>query len=94
MLLGDLLASFEDDGVAAQTALRLIDLTTLNRMRQHADANGITIGEYAQCAVRRFADGATTERCRSSARWADERPGAVCLQRASAYVTREDERPR
>jgi hypothetical protein len=58
MLLGDLLASFEDDEVAAQTALRLIDLTTLNRMRQHADANGITVGEYAQCSpLRRWCNG-------------------------------------
>jgi len=96
MLLGDLLASFEDDAVAAETALRVGDLTTLNRMRQHAEANGISVGEYAQTAVRRFSDGATDEEWVSllGAMGRTDDPGAVCLQRAFAYVTREDEKPR
>jgi hypothetical protein len=92
MLLGDLLASFEDDGLAAEIALRVGDLATLNRMRQQADANGISVGEYAQSAVRRFADGATDEEWVSliGAMGRTDDPGAVCLQRAFAYVTRAD----
>jgi hypothetical protein len=92
MLLGDLLASFEVDAVAAETALRLGDIAMLNRMRQQAEANGITLGEYAQSAVRRFANGATDEEWVSllGAMGRTDDPGAVCLQRAFAYVTRED----
>jgi hypothetical protein len=95
MLLSDLLASFEDDAIAAETALRVGDIATLNGMRQHAEANGLTIGEYAQSAVRRFADGATDEEWVSllGAMGRTNDPGATCLQRAFAYVTREDERP-
>src|SRR4051794_9491817 len=97
MLLGDLLATFDDDAVAAETALRLGDLAMLNRMRQQAEADGVTVGEYAQSAVRRFADGATDEEWVSllGAMGRTDDPGTVCLQRAFAYVTREDtESPR
>ncbi len=96
MLLGDVIASFDDDAIAAETALRLGDPTTLNRMRQHAEANGVGVGEYAQSAVRRFADGATDEEWVSliGAMGHTDDPGAVCLQRAFAYVIREDEKPR
>ena len=92
MLLGDLLASFEDDAVAAETALRLGDLSMLHRMRQHAEANGISVGAYAPSAVRRFADGATDEEWVSllGAMGRTDDPGSVCLQRAFAYVTRQD----
>jgi hypothetical protein len=92
MLLGDLLANFDDDAVAAETALRLSDLTTLNRMRESAEANGLTLGEYAQAAIRRFADGASDEDWVSllGAMGRTEDLGAVCLQRAFAYATRTD----
>ena len=92
MLLGDLLASFEDDAVAAEAALRLGDLTTLNRMRQYAEESGTSIGEYAQSAVRRFADGASDEEWVSllGAMGRTDDPGAVCLKRAFAYAARVD----
>lgn len=92
MLLSDLLASFEDDAIAAETALRVGDIAILNRMRQHAEASGLTIGAYAQSAVRRFADGASDDEWVSliGAMGRTDDPGTVCLQRAFAYVTRQD----
>jgi hypothetical protein len=94
MLLGDVLASFEDEAVATETILRLGDLSFVARLRECAELNSQTLGDYAMCAVRRFAAEASDEQWVTlmglMAR-ADD-PGAVCLRHA--LVCALDEKPR
>lgn len=84
MLLGDLLARFEDETVASETILRLGDLSLITRLRARAEAEGETLGAYAAGLVRRFATEASDETwitlMGALARGKD--PGAVCLKRA------------
>ena len=47
MLLGDLLNQFEDEGVAAETILRVGDLAMIAAMTRGAEAAGLTLGAYA-----------------------------------------------
>ncbi len=95
MLLGDLLAGFDDESIATETVLRLGDLALMTRLRERAEADGRTLGDYAASAVRRFATEASDERwvtlMGTLARAQD--PGAVCLKQALDYVLAEDERP-
>lgn len=90
MLLGDLLARFETPSFAEETVLAIGDLNLLARMRARAEAEGESLGEFAQGAVRRFAAEASDEDWVSLvgalARASD--PGAVCLKAAFNYVTR------
>jgi hypothetical protein len=91
MLLSDVIASLDDDGTAAEVALRLGDLVLLQNLQARAEAEGVTLGEYAKSAVRRYAD------CASDEEWvslmgalarADD-PGTVCLQRALTFVAKQ-----
>ena len=88
MLLGDILAHFEDEAFATETILRLGELTLVAKMRQLADASGRSLGDCAASAVRRFAAEASDEQWVSLmgalARAND--PGAVCLKQALAYA--------
>ena len=54
MLLGELLARFDDETVASETILRLGDLSLVAALRARADAEGVTLGAYAAGTVRRF----------------------------------------
>ena len=54
MLLGDLLARFEDETVASETLLHLGDLAPIAALQTQADAEGKTPGAYAAEAMRRF----------------------------------------
>ncbi|MFN3658696.1 MAG: hypothetical protein ACK4UO_15710 [Pseudolabrys sp.] len=84
MLLGDLLARFDDDTFAEEAVLSLGDLTLLARLREQAQANGERLGDYARGAVRRFAAEASDEDWVTllGALARAEDPGAVCLKRA------------
>jgi len=88
MLLGDLLARFTDESVAAETLLRLGDLPLMAKLREQAEASGLTLGAYAAGAVRRYAADASDDEwitlMGALGRAAD--PGAICLQRAFAHV--------
>jgi hypothetical protein len=88
MLLGDVLARFEDETVATETILRLGDLTLVARLRECAEVNSQTLGDYAACAVRRFAAEASDERWVTlmGALARAEDPGAVCLKHALGYA--------
>jgi hypothetical protein len=92
MLLGDLLAAFDDETVATETVLRLGDLALVTRLRAQAEAKGRTLGDYAACAVRRFAAEASDEHWVSlmGAMTRAQDPGAVCLKQALDYVLAED----
>jgi hypothetical protein len=87
MLLGDVLARFEDEAVATETILRLGDLTLVAVLRERAEASGQTLGDYAAGAVRRFAAEASDERWVTlmGAMARAEDPGAVCLRHALGY---------
>jgi len=61
MLLGDLIARFDDEVVAAETLLALEDLSLTSRVREASERQGVTSGEFASMAVRMFADTASDE---------------------------------
>ena len=87
MLLGDLLARFDDETVASETILRLGDLSLITTLHAQAEARGETLGGYAAGAVRRFAAEASDETWTSlmSAMARAEDPGAVCLKQALTH---------
>ena len=60
VLLDDLLARFETSSFAEETALALGDLHLSARMPQ-ADAESLSLGAFAQGAMRRFAAEASDE---------------------------------
>ncbi len=88
MLLGDLLARFDDEGIASEAVLGLGDLALNATLRTAAEADGLTLGAYAAAAVRRYAAEATDEEWVSlmGALGRAQDPGAVCLRRALTYV--------
>jgi len=61
MLLGDVLARFDDETVAAETILGLGDLALVARLRERAEAVGQSLGEYAASTVRCYAASAPDE---------------------------------
>ncbi len=91
MLLGDVLARFEDDAVATETIFRLGDLSLVTRLRERAEVNGQTLGRYAVCAVRQFAAEASDEHWVTlmGALARAEDPGAICLKYALGYALEE-----
>lgn len=88
MLLGDVLARFDDEAVATETILALGDLSLISKLREQAEAAGEPLGAYAAVAVRRYAADASDEEWITlmGALGRARDPGAVCLQRAFAYV--------
>lgn len=87
MLLGDILARFDSPSFAEETVLAVGDLTLLARMRAQAEAEGQSLGAFAQAAMRRFAVEAGDEDWVSLlgtlARARD--PGAECLKAAFRF---------
>jgi hypothetical protein len=94
MLLGDVLAQFDDETVAAETILALGDLALVARLRCEAESNAQTLGAYASGMVGRYAATASDEEWIGlmSALQSAPDPGAVCLKRAltSAVVAPRD----
>jgi hypothetical protein len=88
MLLGDLLNQFEDEGVAAETILRVGDLAMITALTRNADALGLTLGAYASQVVRNYADGASDEEWTTliGQMGRSDDPGGVCLKRAFAQA--------
>jgi hypothetical protein len=88
VLLGDIIARFESASFAEETVLALGDLGLLSRMRTQAEAEGESLGAFAQGAVRRFAAEASDEEwvtlLGALARASD--PGAVCLRFAFQHA--------
>ena len=63
----------------------------LAQLRREAEATGQTLGEYAQGAMRRYANEASDDEWVSllGALARTQDPGGVCLQRAFAHVLKE-----
>jgi hypothetical protein len=94
MLLGDLIARFDDEAVAEETALTIGDLAMLAELRERAGASGLSVGAYMAIAARRYAEEAPDDEWVTllglMARGQD--PGAIFLRRAFDYVRRVDGR--
>lgn len=94
MLLGDVLAQFDDDAMAAEMLLRLDDLGLVARLREVADAQGRAVGEFAASSVRHYAANASDEEwvtlMATLGRAGD--PGVACMKRAFAFVLADDTR--
>jgi hypothetical protein len=92
MLLGDVLARFDDETVAAETILGLGDLALIARLRERAEMVGQSLGEYAAATVRCYAASAPDEEWITlmGALGRAENPGAVCMTRAFAYMLEQD----
>ena len=88
MLLGDLLAHFTDENVAAEAILQLGDLSLLATVREQAEARGLDLGVFAANAVRQYASEASDEEWVTllGAMNRDRDPGIVCFRRALAHV--------
>lgn len=92
MLLGDVLARFDDETIAAETILGLGDLALIARLRERAEAVGQSLGEYAASTVRCYAASAPDEEWITlmGALGRAQDPGAVCMTRAFAYMLKQD----
>jgi hypothetical protein len=83
MVLGDVLAQFNDDSVAVETLLSLDDLALVARLKAQAESQGRSLGELTAAAVRSYEAHAPDEEwitlMGALGRATD--PGAVCLKR-------------
>jgi hypothetical protein len=90
MLLGDLLARFDDESLATEAILSLGDQSLLAALRERAAADGLQLGTLAVTAVQRYSAEASDEEwialLGALARSKD--PGLTCLKRALLHVTR------
>jgi hypothetical protein len=88
MLLGDLIARFDDEVVAAETLFSLEDLSLSARVQDESARQGLTAGEFASMAVRMFADAASDEEWVTAigqmARTPE--PGVVLLRRSLIWM--------
>ena len=84
MLLSDILAKFSDEAGVTEFLLQHGDLSLMTRLRELAEAEGETLGEFASSAVQRYANQASDEE------WVTllglisrtDDPAIVCLRRA------------
>ena len=58
MLLGDIIARFDDEAVAMEALVGLSDLALLARVEGAAEAEGLSPGEFAAQAVQAFSTSA------------------------------------
>jgi hypothetical protein len=84
--LGDLLAQFEDEAVAAEALIALGDVALMVGVATAAADQHLTLGEFAAEAVQRFATHAGDEDWMSmiGAMARTDDPGRVLLRRALA----------
>jgi hypothetical protein len=84
MLLGDVIARFQDEALVSEMLLSLGDLALVARVAELAAERDVSAGELAMQSVAQFANGASDEEWLTllgqMSRVAD--PGAVFLRRA------------
>jgi hypothetical protein len=61
MLLGDVIARFEDPAVVGETLFALDDLALMARIARLAAENNVSAGEFAMQSIGRFVNGASDE---------------------------------
>lgn len=88
MLLGDLIARFDDEAVAAEALLLLGDLSLVARIREAAVEEGLTAGEFASIAVQQFSAAASDEEWVTAIgqMGRSTEPGLVLLHRSLAWA--------
>lgn len=83
MLLGDVLAKFEDAAFATEALLTINDIVLTTRIGEAAAAEALTPGELAMQLIRRFVNGASDEEWLTliGLMSRSENPGQVFLRR-------------
>ena len=61
MLLGDVIARFEDPAVVGETLFALEDLALMAQIARLAAENNVSAGEFAMQSIGRFVNGASDE---------------------------------
>ena len=61
MLLGDVLARFEDEAYATEALFSIDDIVLTTRIGEAAVAEELTSGQFAMQLIRRFVNGASDE---------------------------------
>jgi len=86
MLLGDIIASFEDEAVINETLFSLGDLALTARLVALAAESNVSTGELAMESVGRFVNGASDEEWLTliGQMSRSDNPGQVFLRRALA----------
>ena len=89
MLLGDLIARFDDEALAGETLFALGDLALTSRVMALAENQNISAGEFAAQAVGTFVSRASDEDWLTlvGQMSRSENPGAVFLRRALAAAS-------
>lgn len=92
MLLGEVLKSFKDEAIAAETLVSLGDIALLAQAGSAADRHGETLGEYCSVAAQRFAQAASDGDWLAlmTALEKTEDPAAACLTVMLRWSLRED----
>jgi hypothetical protein len=83
MLLGDLMARFDDEATAEETALAIGDIVLLVSLREAAAAAGLGLGEFMVTAMRRYSAAASDEEWLAlmTALRRDDNPARVVMDR-------------
>lgn len=83
MLLGDVLAKFEDAAFATEALFTIDDIVLTTRIGVAAAAEELTPGEFAMQSIRRFVNGASDEEWLALIELISraENPGQVFLRR-------------
>lgn len=91
MLLGDVLAQFDDEAAATETIVALDDLPLVARVMKEAESQGRSLGEFAASTLRYYSARASDEEWITlmGALGRARDPGAVCMKRAFAFVLQE-----
>lgn len=86
MLLGDIIASFQDEAVIDETLFSLGDLALTTRLVALAAKSNVSTGELAMQSVGRFVNGASDEEWLAlfGQMSRSDNPGQVFLRRALA----------
>ena len=93
MLLGDVIARFDDETFAGETLFALGDIALAARVTAQAAENNVSAGEFVRQSVGRFANGASDEEWLTLIGQMSraENPGELFLRRvlSSAVIAQE-----
>jgi hypothetical protein len=89
MLLGDVIAKFEDEAFVNETLLALDDLALMARVSAVAAENNVSAGEFAAQSVGQFVNGASDEEWLTLVGLMSraDNPGQVFLRRVLSNAT-------
>lgn len=88
MLLGDVIARFDDESTALQMLLSLDDIALIARVREACERDDYALGEFAALAVQRYAASASDEEWVTTLghMGRTQAPGIELLRRALAWM--------